>query len=181
MPHHFFTAPLRQCSSRILSILKFTSLTLILLLPATLTHGGSFMGILKKDTGVIFSDFSGQLLYNGEPAAGAQIRRTYELFGKKGEDSVVADEQGRFQFEAVIWKFREPLLSPVGFMVDQEIFVHFNDKGIPIWGGVKVDPVNYYEFNGEPKNLYCELTDKEIRRVDTSTDGFVGTMCQWDK
>ena len=151
---------------------------LFLLWQSSMGYGDEWMGILKKDTGYAFSGFEGQLLYKGEPAAGAEMTRTWDLFGDKGEDTVVADSEGNFKFDSVVVKFRTPLLAAFDFLAHQAIQVKFGEESYQIWGGGKVSKEEYYEFNGMPKNFYCEVTEPP-RRVDTASSGFVVTNCHW--
>lgn len=155
-------------------------LCLFVLWLSSTVYGDEGMGIFKKkETGCVFSGFDGQLLYEGEPAAGATLIRKYELFGRKGEDKTTADSNGHFQFDSVFWEFSEPFLTPTGFLVHQQIFVQYQNTETQIWGGGKGATPEFSEFNGKPKDLVCELTN-DPRRVDIEDHGFIGTSCSWD-
>ncbi|MEJ2741841.1 MAG: hypothetical protein P8176_04985 [Gammaproteobacteria bacterium] len=165
---------------RLTATWRFIGTTCILLcLFFSSAEGGEWMGFLKREIGYPFSGFEGQLLYKGEPAAGAEITRTYDLFGDKGQELLVADDQGKFKFDSIVLKFRTPLLAPVEFLSYQEIYVNYRGEQYRIWGGAKRVNKEYSEFNGRPDNLRCELTE-EPRRVDLVGRGFIGTSCHWE-
>jgi len=144
--------------------------------------GGEFMGLFsKKEKEIVypFSGFEGQLLYKGEPAAGAKITRKYNQMDKdKFEETITADAEGRFKFESIAVEYNPPALRALDYMSHQSIFVKYNNEEFQIWGGGKGDREEFAEFNGQPKNLICEITG-DIRRVDAKK-GFVGTACYWD-
>ncbi len=135
----------------------------------------------KKKTGCMFSGFSGQLLYHGEPAAGAIIQRRYRLFFEEDfvEDiePVIADEEGRFQLESIIRDYKEPFFSPISFKAYQEIFVQFNNEELDMWVASKRTPDEFYEFGGHPVTVTCEIT-KEPEPVNLEL-GLLVTNCQW--
>ena len=132
----------------------------------------------KKEIVYPFSGFEGQLFYKGEPAAGAQLTRSYDMFGEKFEESIMADKEGRFAFTSIAKEFRTPLFSPVEFLVHQDIFVKYGENSYQIWAGGKMDKEEYSEFNGKPSALSCEITS-DLRRVDLK-HGFIGTNCHWN-
>ena len=144
--------------------------------------GGEFMGLFnnKKEIVYPFSGFDGQLLYKGEPAAGAQLTRSYDMFGEKFEETIIADEEGRFAFTSIAKEFRAPLFSPVEFLVHQEIFVDFKSKRIQIWGTSKRLKGEYSEFNGKSVFIRCEITE-EPRAVERSEQqGLMVTNFYWE-
>jgi hypothetical protein len=149
-------------------------------LVASHATGGEFMGIWKKEPGYAFSGFSGQLLFNGEPASHAKLIRRYELSKpNEFEDSTVADGDGYFSFESILVKYRAPLLASHDFLSHQQIFVEYRGEQYQIWGGGKTQREEYSEFGGKPSNLKCELTE-ESRRVKNELSGMIGTNCHWD-
>lgn len=145
-------------------------------------YGGELLGLFGKKEELVFafSGFSGQLLYQGEPAAGAVITRSYDQMGE-GEviESVVADEQGRFNFVSIALKFKPPVFSTIDYISSQEMRVVFNNEQFSIWNGGKRSKVEFGEFNGRPKNFTCELTG-EKRSIRFKLGGFVGTSCHWE-
>ena len=70
------------------------------------------------------------MFYKGEPAAFAEVHRTYDWNDTLHEEEVTADEQGRFRFESVSVEIRESLAQ---FVFSQKINVEFNNLNIRIW------------------------------------------------
>lgn len=132
------------------------------------------MGFFKKEDVVLFSGFEGKLTKDGKPLAGAKITRTYELYEKQ-EDSTLTDENGYFSFPTITGKYSNKFMQQ--FVVRQKIYVESNNETQKIWFCGKLGRNEFFEFNGKPSNLTCELTD-DIRRVDLEA-GFVGTLCTW--
>lgn len=138
------------------------------------------MGFIRmKEPVYPFSGFSGQLEYQGKPAAYAKVTRSYQLFGEDEvhEETIQANDEGRFSFESIVVNYKTPLLSPLEFLSYQKVFVDYDSKAIQIWGTGKRTKEEFSEFGGQPMKLNCELTD-ELRRVDIHTRGVVGTICR---
>ena len=131
----------------------------------------------KKEIVYPFSGFDGQLLYKGEPAAGAQLTRSYDMFGEKFEETITADEEGRFAFSSIAKEFRAPMMRPVNFLVSQEINVHYKGVRYDIWSGSKFQKGEFEEFGGEPKDFICELIE-DMRTIEFGLS-FFGTNCKW--
>ena len=135
------------------------------------------MGLLKKEPACAFSGFEGQLLYKGEPAAGAKITRSYELFKDKGEETIYADDQGHFRFESIIVPFRTPFLAPVSFLSYQKILIEHKGNTYHIWSASKRSKEEFSEFGLKPEHVTCELTDEPEGKDLTS--GLLVTSCHW--
>jgi hypothetical protein len=152
---------------KIILALLFTSLV------AT-SHAGEFMFFTKKVTAYPFSGFEGQLLYHGEPAANAIVKRTYDWDGTLHEETIQADAEGRFHFNSVSVQYRESLSQ---FSSSQRVFVNYAGEEYLIWACGKIEEAEFGEFGGEPKNLTCEITaEMEAKRLP---NGPVGTNCTW--
>jgi hypothetical protein len=138
------------------------------------------MSLFKGEKVCIASGFEGRVTMEGKPAAGARIVRKFNWKDEKGEtEETVADEDGRFGFPSH-WDVLRRLL-PLQFVVNQNIFVHYNGQEYQVWGTGKMQKSEYSEFGGaKPKNFRCELTDREIRGVSLEV-GFVATTCYWDQ
>jgi hypothetical protein len=152
----------------------------IILFLIPIVRGGEFMGLFKKDKEIVypFSGFEGQLLFKGEPAAGAKIIRSYELQGAdKVEETINSDSNGLFKFESIAVEHKKPTLAPLNFLSHQDIFVEYKNQTYNIWTGGKTDKAEFSEFKGKPKDLTCELTD-DTHTVDLGI-GFIGTNCHW--
>lgn len=131
----------------------------------------------KKEIVCPFSGFEGQLFYQGKPAAGARITRSYELFKEKGEETIFADEEGRFRFESIFIPFKTPFLAPVEFLSYQNIYVSYEKHEFHVWTSSKGSKLEYAEFGGAFKTVTCEITDEPIG-VDVE-DGLLVTSCIW--
>ncbi len=139
------------------------------------------MGVLKAESAYAFSGFSGQLLFNGEPASNAKIIRKYRLQSSSDEqeDSVTTNNEGHFSFDSIAIKHRTPLFSSHDFLSHQDVIVEYQGENYDIWLGGKTEPGEYTEFGGKPKNLRCELTEQS-RRVKHELAGVIATNCKWD-
>ena len=131
----------------------------------------------KKEIVYPFSGFDGQLLYKGEPAAGAQLTRSYDMFGEKFEETITADEEGRFAFSSIAKEFRAPLFSPVEFLVYQDIFVKYHENKFHIWTAGKSAKEEYAEFNGTKVKINCELTNEPSGKSLPTI--LLVTSCNW--
>ena len=127
----------------------------------------------------VFSAISGQITFDGKPAANARIKRiASKAFAREQIiDEIHTDEQGYFILPAV---FDKPVLGkflPMEFAVPQQIIVYHGSKKYEIWDGVKRDPSENSESSGHPLIVSCELTDP-LSTVDVG-GGFVTSMCKW--
>lgn len=137
------------------------------------------MSLLKGEKVCVASGFEGRVTFDGEPASGARIVRTYYWKSEKGQtEEKIADKDGRFSFSSH-WKVYRQVL-PVQFVVQQTIFVYYKDTEYQVLETGKMNKVEFSEFGGRPENFRCELTDQNIRGVDVES-GFVATTCYWDQ
>ena len=129
----------------------------------------------KKMTVYPFSGFEGQLLHNGEPAAFATVTRTYDWDGTLHEETIKADEEGRFSFESVSVEMRQGIAQ---FSSSQKIFVQYKNEKYQVWVCGKIAKQEFGEFGGKPKAMVCEVTaDREVIALPS---GGVGTSCSWE-
>ncbi len=137
-------------------------------------HAGALMFFGKKVTVYPFSGFEGQILYQGQPAAYAKVKRTYDWDGTLHEETVETDEQGKFSFDSVSVETR---LGISQFVSAQDIYVDYKGKTTEIWTCGKIEEEEFGEFGGEPEEFICELTnDQKAMRLPR---GAVGTNCVW--
>ena len=128
----------------------------------------------------LFSAISGTITLNGEPAAGAHVKRTAGKAHVEGEftDETFTDENGYFAMPA-IWE--RNLLSrvfPMEFAVPQEIYVDYKGEEYLVWVSVKQKRSENSESRGKPLVVECELnSDKRLFEVDGS---FFSVKCKWD-
>lgn len=128
----------------------------------------------------LFSAISGTITLNGEPAAGAHVKRVAGKAHVEGEfrDETFTDQKGYFSMPA-IWE--RNLLSrvlPMQFAVPQEVKVEYLGVDYLIWVSVKMKREANSESQGKPLIVQCELTSKE-RNFD-SGGTFFATRCTWD-
>ena len=131
----------------------------------------------KKEEVVLMSPFSGQLLFEGKPAANAKVKLLLKWKDKVGEQfEYQADANGMFEIplHKVVTKIN-PLAQLV---VRQEINVEYGNGTFLIWKVGKMNFDLYSEFGGPPQHLQCELTTD--LQTFSRNSMFCGTSCSWD-
>lgn len=134
----------------------------------------------KSGKDCLFSAISGTITLNGEPAAGAHVKRVAGKAHVEGKfsDETFTDEKGYFSMPA-IWE--RNLLSrvfPMEFAVPQEITVEYMGVDYLIWVSVKMKREENSESQGKPLIVQCELNSEE-RNFDAGGT-FFATKCAWD-
>lgn len=133
------------------------------------------MSVLGGGKACIFSEVSGVLLFNGEPAAGAIVKRQVEHQGQES-DQATADEAGRFSLPALYQRSVSRLL-PAEFVAAQSLVVEYQDQEYRIWSNTKRKPEENAELGGQPLNLRCEITaELQLHREFGS---ILRTNCTW--
>lgn len=138
------------------------------------------MAASHKGKDCLFSAISGTITLNGEPAAGAHVKRTAGKAHVEGEftDDTFTDENGYFAMPA-IWE--RNLLSrvfPMEFVVPQEIVVSYKGEDYNIWISIKRSREENSESLGKPLVVQCELASERRRIWVKGT--FFSVMCTWD-
>jgi hypothetical protein len=164
----------------IASALRNTPSFLSLLLLILLAQGVDAMTSARPGKDCLFSEISGTITLNGEPAVGAHVKRTAGKAHVEGEftDETFTDENGFFTMPA-IWE--RNLLSrvfPMEFVAPQEIVVVYQGAEYDIWTSVKRKREENSESHGKPLVVQCELSDPE--RSFRSRGTFFATRCTWD-
>ncbi|MGQ9425241.1 DUF6795 domain-containing protein [Gilvimarinus sp. F26214L] len=138
------------------------------------------MAIFKgeKVEAVLFSPLEGTLLYRGEPAAGATLKRWVAWKDERGEvDTFIADDNGRFELPEKTARYRDDPLAQIS--IGQSVTVEYGGESFKIWDAGKSTTDLYGELGGRPIGLKCEITRREVdHHVDI---GLVSTICQWDR
>ena len=124
----------------------------------------------------LFSEMSGVITLNGEPAAGARLVRTVEL-SKPISDETTTDEDGHFHFPAAYERTITKYL-PQEFVSDQDIYVHYNGQEYHMWSSVKRSPDENTESRGKPLVVSCELNSEETMIFVDRVSIF--SLCTWD-
>ena len=97
----------------------------------------------------LFSEMSGVVNFEGQPAAGVKLVRMVD-YDKPQYDETVTDENGHFHFLAI---FRTSLLGqilPMEFVVAQQIIAHKDGNEYEMWSGTKRKPEENNESRGKP-------------------------------
>jgi len=128
----------------------------------------------------LFSAISGTITLNGEPAAGAHVKRIAGKAHVEGEftDETFTDSNGYFSMPA-IWE--RNLLSrvfPMEFVVPQEIVVSYKGEDYDIWTSIKRSREENSESLGKSLVVQCELASEE--RLFWVKGTFFSVRCTWD-
>lgn len=128
----------------------------------------------------LFSAISGTITLNGEPAAGAHVKRVAGKAHVEGEfrDETFTDQKGYFSMPA-IWE--RNLLSrvlPMEFVAPQDITVVYKNIQYVVWVSTKRSRKENSESQGRPLVVECEL-NSEKRNIWVDGVGF-RTLCSWD-
>ncbi len=108
----------------------------------------------------LFSEVKGTVYLNGEPLPGAEVEQEYQWKDTKKSSRVTTDQNGRYQFPAVVEKSFLWSLLPHEPVVFQNIRIHYQGKSYKGWSQTKHNYDNNGELNGRPFKLRCELTDE---------------------
>ena len=128
----------------------------------------------------LMSEISGTITLNGEPAAGAKLKRIVSKAYSRSEltDETVTDANGYFTMPAVTQRKFIQKIFPMEFVVPSEIYVTYQGKEYFIWTSTKREPEKNIENRGNPLIVQCELTNEERGfRVNRMP---ITTICTWD-
>ena len=134
----------------------------------------------------LFSDMKGVVTLNGEPVAGAVVKRLADPGNKKYRDEKITDAQGRFSFPRMemhtVWK-----LLPAAVVISQKVTIEYEEQEYLAWA---MEAYNG-RYQGELNNirilgtgdevdidLVCELTGEESRKKGAGVRVIEG-MCVW--
>lgn len=128
----------------------------------------------------LFSAISGTITLNGEPAAGAHVKRIAGKAHVEGEytDDTFTDSNGYFSMPA-IWE--RNLLSrvfPMEFAVAQGILVTYQEQEYWVWVSTKRSREENSESLGKSLVVQCELSSE--RRTFRVKGTPFNTLCIWD-
>lgn len=158
--------------------MRYLYLPIIVLLIVTANTGFAMSLIkTKKVDAVLFSEMSGTITYNGEPAE----RVVLDLSVTWNEDQNITQEfLANSKGEFLIPKIEKIIeTSPlVQLVISQTIVAKYKGASYDLWIRSKRDIAEYTETEGKPANFRCELTDPLIRREVES--GQLGTPCKWE-
>lgn len=125
------------------------------------------MGLFEKLT--LFSETSGQVLFNGKPAQGATVVQAIssKRLGDIPSNTTRTDDNGRFFFPAITKSAGLARLNPAQVTIRQALKISYQGKDYDAWINYRGDFENNSENNGKPLKLVCELT-AQPEQVDVS-------------
>ena len=108
---------------------------------------------------VIWSAMKGRVLMNGQPAAGAVLKRSFFWHWKseKGADEAKADAAGAFVFPAIERSSFMGGLLPHEPVIEQAMVIEYLGKSYKAWGYYKHDYDHDGENRGRPIDVTCRL------------------------
>jgi len=138
------------------------------------------MAASHKGKDCLFSAISGTITLNGEPAAGAHVKRIAGKAHVEGEftDETFTDSNGYFSMPA-IWE--RNLLSrvfPMEFAAAQGVLVTYQEQEYWIWTSTKRSREENSESLGKPLVVQCELNSEP--RYFRVKGALFNTLCTWD-
>lgn len=163
-------------NARLLSVKTLCLLSLLLI--SLMTKEATAMSLGEKL--YLMSEISGTITFNGEPAAGAQLKRTVRKAFSRSEmtDETTADAHGYFSLPAVVQTKWIPGLIPAEFVVPSLITVTYQGTEVVVWSSTKRSPEPDTENKGRPLVVECELTGRP-RGFWVDGAPFT-TRCHWD-
>ena len=117
---------------------------------------------------VIWSAMKGRVLMNGQPAAGAVLKRNFFWHWKSenGSDETKANAAGEFSFPVIERSSFMGGLLPHEPVIEQAIVIEYQSKSYKAWGYFKHD----YDYNGEnrgrPIDVTCHLDAERTMHGD---------------
>src|SRR5690554_6681839 len=127
----------------------------------------------------LMSEISGTITLNGEPAAGAKLKRIVSKAYSRSEltDEAVTDANGYFTMPAVTQRTFVQKIFPMEFVVPSVIFVTYQGQEYKVWSSTKREPEKNSENRGKPLVVQCELSADE-RVLGVNSSPFI-TICDW--
>ncbi len=115
---------------------------------------------------VIFSAVQGQVLLQGAPVAGAEIRREFHWAwtSENGGDKTTADQDGRFVLPSIERRSLLGSLLPHEPVIKQRIVVRHGGQRYEVWLNFKHDYEHHSENAGRPVKVVCRLESEPVRR-----------------
>ena len=134
------------------------------------------MSIFDVGKACVFSEVSGVVTHEGEPVAGATIRRIAK-WQKEQEDQTVTAADGSFHF-APMYQRSVVKLLPAEFVAHQRLLIEHQGEEVLMWYTTKRNTEENSELNGKPLKFRCELTDEPW--FDRNYRASIKTICTWE-
>jgi len=108
---------------------------------------------------VLWSAMKGRVLMNGQPVAGAVLKRSYlwHFKDETGSDEARTDANGGFAFPVIERRSLLGALLPHEPVIEQEILIEYQGKSYKAWNYAKRDYNENDENQGRPINVTCHL------------------------
>ena len=128
----------------------------------------------------LMSEISGTITLNGEPAAGAKLKRIVSKAYSRSEltDEAITDANGYFSMPAVTQHKLVQKIFPMEFVVPSNIYVNYQGKEYFVWNSIKRESGKNTENRGKPLVVQCELAS-DLRDFWVGGVPFT-TLCVWD-
>ena len=125
---------------------------------------------------VIWSTMKGRVLMNGQPAAGALLKRTFFWHWKSenGADETKANAAGEFSFPAIERSSFLGGLLPHEPVIEQAIVIEYLGKSYKAWNYAKRDYNMNDENQGRPIDVTCRLDAERAKH------GEVMGLCEFN-
>jgi hypothetical protein len=125
---------------------------------------------------VIWSAMKGRVLMNGQPAAGAVLKRDFNWGWKdeNGSDQTTANATGEFSFPSIIRTSLLGSLLPHEPVIRQVITVTYKGMSYNAWAYYKRDYDDNSENGGRPINVTCRL------EAERDEHGKVMGLCEFN-
>ena len=117
---------------------------------------------------VIWSAMKGRVLMNGQPAAGAVLKRNFFWHWKSenGSDETKTNAAGEFALPAIERSSFLGGLLPHEPVVEQAIVIEYQGKSYKAWGYYKHDYDHDGENRGRPIDVTCRLDAERAMHGD---------------
>ncbi|MCP4325316.1 MAG: DUF4198 domain-containing protein [Alteromonadales bacterium] len=136
----------------------------------------SFEAYALGEKQYLFSEMTGIVNFEGQPASGVRLLRKIE---NKEVDEVTTDKNGYFKFPVIYQKASLFVFLLTEFVVKQYIIAYKDGKEYEMWAGIKRRPEVNAESRGKPLEITCELTLEEENYIKVN-DGPIFSLCTWD-
>ncbi len=117
---------------------------------------------------VIWSAMKGRVLMNGQPAAGAVLKRNFFWHWKSenGSDETKANAAGEFSFPVIERSSFMGGLLPHEPVIEQAIVIEYEGKVYKAWNYAKRDYNLNDENHGRPIDVTCRLDAERAKHGD---------------
>ena len=125
---------------------------------------------------VIWSAMKGRVVMNGQPVAGAVLRRDYHWHwpDQKGADSTKTGATGEFAFPVIERRMILGMVLPHEPVIEQQMTIEYEGRSYRAWAHFKRDYERNDENAGRPIDVTCRLGAQRDRH------GEVMGLCEFN-